>query len=135
MPIELSPEIEAELVAAANAAGMDPAAFLREAVHDKIRRNAFALSSALSERTEGELLEGINEGFPETFWVRYRDLISHRESETLTVEEQRELISLSDRVEQRTAERLDLLAELSRRRNISVRQLIAELGIHPVPVA
>lgn len=127
MPIELAPEIEKQVREAAEVAGVDPATFIQDAIAEKLRQNNFA-----RPLTEAELLERINRGFPEAFWDRYRALIALRDAETLEPEEQNELIAMTDRVEQRTAERLGYLTELSRRRGTHVRQLIAQLGLRPV---
>ncbi|GAB4460341.1 MAG: hypothetical protein OHK0029_24160 [Armatimonadaceae bacterium] len=130
MPIELSPALEADIREAAQDAGVDPATFIQEAVADKIRQNSFA-----RPLTESQLLERINAGFSEDFWNRYRHLITCRDAETLTQAEQQELVTMSDQVEVRTAERLLYLGELAKKRGITVAELMKILGIRPVPVS
>ena len=85
--------------------------------------------------SESLLLAKINEGFSEHFWTRYKNLIAKRRAETLTEEEQTELIALSDQLEERNVVRLKYLAELAKRRKTTVRQLMETLGIRPVSVS
>lgn len=80
-------------------------------------------------KEESELMERINEGLPTDVWERYHELDAKREAETLTVEEHRELIDLSDRVEQRQVERLELLSKLAEIRNTTLDALMDELGL------
>ena len=81
------------------------------------------------------VLERINQGFPESFWQLYRTLIALRDAETLTEDERRELIEMSDQLELRSADRLDYLIELAKRKNTDVRQLMTDLGMRPVSVS
>lgn len=129
LTVELPPELETQVRAAAEAEGVDISTFLREAA-------AAHLPSSLSagQMSDDELLRRIGAGFSEAVWNRYRALVIRRNARTLTGTEQQELISHTDRVEARDAERLVFLTELARRRNTSVRALIAELDLRPVAV-
>ena len=125
--LELPPELESRVQAAAEAEGLDMAAYVRETVQARL---PFHL--APSAMTERELVEEINKGFSEAFWERFRVLVRLREAGTMTDSEQREAIQMSDRTEARSVERLECLLELSSRRGKTVRQLMAEMGIGPV---
>ncbi|HVK06001.1 MAG TPA: hypothetical protein VM490_21205 [Armatimonadaceae bacterium] len=127
--IELEPDAEEKLREAAAAEGVDAATFARNAVVERLRQNSFA-----RPLTESDLLKRINRGFPESFWDRYRDLAALRDAETLTPEQQRELIAMSDQMEERAAERLQYLVQLSHLRGTSVDDLMRQLGLRPVPV-
>ncbi len=81
--------------------------------------------------TERELVEEINRGFSEAFWERFRYLVRRRRAETMTPAEQQEAISMSDRTEAWSVERLQYLLELSERRGKSVQELMTEMGIRP----
>jgi len=83
---------------------------------------------------ESTLLAEINTGFPPSFWQRYRQLIALREAETLSPQEQAELISLSDTVEEKNLQRVHRLLALAQLRHVSLESLIADLGLAPVSV-
>ena len=127
--IELPAEKEAQLQQAAVAEGVDISTFVRDALEERLRQRV-----AVRPPSEAQLLAQISEGFPDSFWSRYRTLIARRRAETLTPKEQQELIALSERLEARSVERLVSLTELARRRDVSVRTLMDELGLHPMPV-
>jgi hypothetical protein len=77
------------------------------------------------------LLSKINLGISSNEWERYHELVARRKAETLTPDEQIELIALSDRLEEVNAQRIGYLAELARLRNTSLEALIRELGLTP----
>ena len=132
LTLHLPPELERSLREEARHAGVDAETFVLEAVQSRLQQRQ---PHPVLPRAEAELLEKINEGFPEDFWARYRYLIARREQEALTPEEQAELIALSDRVEARNVQRLGYLVELARLRGVSVTNLMDQLGIGPVPVS
>jgi hypothetical protein len=78
---------------------------------------------------EAELLQQINTGPSADLWTRYHDLIHKRDAAVLTLAEQRELIELSDRIEQANASRLALAAELARLRGVALATILRDLGI------
>ena len=125
--VDLPPEIEARVHEAAEAEGVDTAAYVREAM-----AASHPFPAAPASMTEKELVEEINRGFSEVFWERFRYLVRCRQAETMTPAEQKEAISMSDRTEARDAERLQCLLELSQRRGKPVPALMAEMGIRPV---
>lgn len=87
-----------------------------------------------TDADEGQLLHEINQGFPEAFWTRYRQLIARRQDETLSPDEQSELVHLSDQVEERTLRRTQALVEPAGRRGVALDQLMAQMGIRPIPI-
>ncbi|MBV9852463.1 MAG: hypothetical protein JO250_22585 [Armatimonadetes bacterium] len=127
--VDLPPETEAQTRKVAEAEGVDVSTVLEEAL-----RAYLPTAGSPQRMTEADLLRNINLGFPEQFWRRYRELVAERRAGTLTPEQQAELITFSDRAEQRAAERLVYLTELAARRGTSVRSLMNELGIRPVRV-
>ena len=80
---------------------------------------------------EGELLQRINQSLAGAFWPRYHELIDKRRQETLTPEEYRELLALSDEAERVEVQRLLALTELARLRQKPLGKLLDELGIQP----
>jgi hypothetical protein len=77
------------------------------------------------------LLSKINLGLSSTEWERYHTLVAQRQAETLTPDEQTELIALSDRLEEANAQRIGYLAELARVRHTTLDAVMSELGLTP----
>lgn len=80
---------------------------------------------------ETELLLKINQGLPEQDTHRYQALMGKRRAGTLTPEEHRELLRLTDMAEAIQAERVRNLSELARLRRTSVSAVMDELGLQP----
>ena len=78
---------------------------------------------------ESELLLQVNQGLPTALEARCRELIPKRRNQTLTEEERRELVGLTEQVEQLQAQRAAVLAELAELRHITLAQLMHDLGI------
>jgi len=124
---DLPPEIEARVQEAAEAEGIDTAAYVGQTMAARL-----PFPAAPASMTEREFVEEINRGFSEAFWERFRFLVRRRQAETMTPAEQQEAIRMSDRTEARSVERLQCLLELSERRGKSVQELMTEMGIRPV---
>ncbi len=82
-------------------------------------------------RRESELLMKINQGLSAEVQRRYDELMDKLRNETITSAERQELLRLIDQIEQADAERLQYLIELAQLRNVSVEELMAQLGIQP----
>jgi len=89
----------------------------------------------LAERSllENDLLWRIRTAAPEAETRELHRLLQRRKSGTLTQEKQARLQTLLDEREQRGAQRLEDLTQLSRLHNMPVRQLMELLGIRPIP--
>lgn len=85
-------------------------------------------------KSETILLQQITVGLPESFWVRYRDLIAKRDAESLSATEQLELIAMSDQTEDLTVQRTSALLELAERRHVSIEALRSQFGLRPMPI-
>ena len=86
----------------------------------------------LSER-EAELLDKIYQVLPAATQQRLNELIEKRQSSSITKNELQELIALTNQVELFDAVRLEQLSELAHLRNVTLEQLIRQLGLKPVP--
>lgn len=82
-------------------------------------------------KDEATLLLKINDGVPSDIQERYDELIRKRQAETLTTDEYRELLTLTDQVEKLEAQRVEYLADLARLRGVPLVQLMEALGIQP----
>lgn len=78
---------------------------------------------------EAELLQQINQGLSPEQQLRYAELIEKRLAETLTPAEHQELMQLNQLVEQLNVTRVKNLISLAQLRQITLPQLMAELGI------
>jgi hypothetical protein len=78
---------------------------------------------------ESDLLKEINLGVSTDTWAEYHALIAKRQAETLTDEEQQQLIRISDRLEIANVRRMKALIELSDLRGRSLSTVMQELGI------
>ena len=120
--VELSPE---ELLKAVEQLSQqDLERFVSSAIALRAQRRETTLP-----RPEAELLQKINRGISPDTQKRYDELIAKRQAETLTDDEHRELLELSEQVELLEAQRLEYLAELARLRGISLIELMENLGI------
>lgn len=90
------------------------------------RRKAPSLS-----RQESLLLQKINRGLPAATQQRYDELRAKLHSETIAADEYQELLGLIDEVELADANRLQALIELAHLRNVSLAEIMDQLGIHP----
>lgn len=130
LTIEIERELEEQLRAEAARLGLDPDQYIINALEDRLRERAtLQQDAARLTQHESDLLQKINQGLPEHQWHRYNELIVKRRAETLTPEEQTELIEISDSIEQANAERIEHLAELAQLRHAPLENLMRELGI------
>ncbi len=128
--IQIPPELEQHLQAAADQAGISPDTYIL-----RLLQQALSISDTVGQRlsnSEAELIQRINTSLSQIEWNRYHSLLSKRQAESLTPDEHAELIALSDQIEQINAGRIQDLAELAQIRNTSVNSLIAELGLKPI---
>jgi hypothetical protein len=92
----------------------------------RARRHSACLAPA-----EADLLQRINQGLPPSQQERYQELIAKRQAQTLTTEDHRELLQLTDQAELVQANRAAALVALAQLRGISVDDLIRDLGLRP----
>ena len=80
-------------------------------------------------KREAELLQLINRGVPTKARQRYNALNNKLHAETITDEEHQELLGLIEQVKQADVERLRNLVELARLRQLSLDELMDQLGL------
>ena len=116
-----------ELIKAANQLNeSDLNRFLQQVVTLRTQRKASVLSVE-----EAQLLAKINQAIPATLQEQYQRLRTKREEESLTSQEHSQLIELSKQIEQLSAERLEALATLAQLRQVSLSELMSQLGLAP----
>jgi len=80
-------------------------------------------------KEEAELLKKINAGLPVEIHQRYRTLRVKRQKETLTDVEYKELLSLTETIEDFDVQRLQWLIQLAKLRDITLNELTKQLGL------
>ncbi len=78
---------------------------------------------------ETELLLKINQGFAPAPQQRYDELLEKRDARTLTPAEYQELLDLTDQVEAFNVERVQAMADLARLRQVSLPEVMRQLGL------
>ena len=131
--LNLEPELDMQVRREAAKRGLDINEYVVHAVEACVRRDQKKAIPCLSKK-ESRLLQHINVGLPQETWQRYRALIDKRRDEDLTSDEHKELIQLSDHLEQLNVSRMKHLVELAQVRSLPVRVLMQQLGITPTNV-
>ncbi len=123
--LELPPELVLQFQLAARMQGKDLSTFLLDSARQQLRRDVLPESDA-------QLLETINKPIPAE-WRTQRDaLIAEKSHRELTATELDSLTRLIDDIEMANAQRWGCIAELARRRAVSLQQIANELQI-PLP--
>jgi len=97
-------------------------------VQDLLRLQARRQAPVLPHN-EAELLQQINQGLTSEQQIRYARLIEKRLAETLTPTEHQELMQFNQIMEQRNVMRLKSMISLAQLRQITLPQLMTQLGI------
>ena len=82
-------------------------------------------------KREAELLQLINRGIPPKARQRYDELNDALSAENITDAEHQELLGLIEQVKQADVERLHHLIELAQLRQLSLDELMNQLGLRP----
>jgi len=84
------------------------------------------------KKDESELLIKINQSLPQELEELYLTLIEKRDQETLTNAEYDKLLELTETVEKHEVQRLEYLIQLANIRQISLTDLITQMGLKPI---
>src|SRR6185436_17686073 len=126
IPIEAQISTEQLLRAVERLPPDDLAAFVAEVVALHAQRGAPHLG-----QQETALLLQINQGIPADMRRRVDELVARRQAESITADELRELMQLTEQIEQQDAARLAALLELALLRRTTLGELMNTLGITP----
>ncbi len=122
LTIDITPKLGTKLKELVVKKGLDLDHFVNELLEKQLQ----SISSK-----EDELLLKINLGISEEKWTTYYRLIEKRKAETLTSIEHQQLIDISNEIEIANAERIKHLVELAQLREVSLKDLMHDLGIKP----
>ena len=128
MIVEIASDLEPILKAEAGKAGIDPVAYMEHLLRKALPAGAPAVGESVSAQ-ETSLLKRINQGFSPDQMVRYRELVRKRQEEAISPEEWHELENCTARLEHFQTDRMQSLSKLAQLRNVSVRDLMAQLEI------
>ena len=131
MVVTLKPERENWLTEEAEREGVSPEEIVRRAAET---RWAVAHRAPRLSGSESKLLEKINEGFPEEFWQRFRELREELNAGTIEDAEYQEYLHYIEETETRNVERLESLLQLSQLRGVTLQETMNQLGIAPVKI-
>jgi hypothetical protein len=81
--------------------------------------------------TEAQLLQRINLGFTEDWWLGYRALIAERQAETITEKALAQLVEMSEALELANVKRIEAITELAELRGCSIETVMIDLGLGP----
>jgi hypothetical protein len=101
--------------------------FIEQIIQVKAQRIAPSLSTK-----ESELLIKINQDLPQELRHIYQNLMEKRNQENLTESEYQQLLELTEQVEKYQAQRLEYLTQLAQMRQISLTNLITQMGLQPI---
>lgn len=101
--------------------------FIEQIIQVKAQRIAPSLSTK-----ESELLIKINQDLPQELRHIYQNLMEKRNQEILTKSEYQQLLELTEQVEKYQAQRLEYLTQLAQMRQISLTNLITQMGLQPI---
>jgi hypothetical protein len=123
--LDVPPELEGQLRQAARRQGVDLAAFLLDSARQRLRPD-------ILPEPEATLLQVINAPVAPEARSERDALLAEQDRRDLTIEEQETLTRRIDEVELANAERWRCIAELARRRGLSLSEIAGELEI-PLP--
>ena len=101
--------------------------FIEKVLQFKAQKVASSL-----KKDESELLIKINQSLPQDLEELYLTLIEKRDQETLTNAEYHKLLALTETVEKHEVQRLEYLIQLANIRQISLADLITQMGLKPI---
>ncbi|MBE9094772.1 STAS/SEC14 domain-containing protein [Tychonema sp. LEGE 07203] len=104
---------------------------LEQFIEQVLQFHAQKIAPSLSAK-ESELLIKINQDLPQELRELYQILLEKRERETLTESEYQQLLESTEQVEKYQAQRLEYLTQLAQIRQISLTNLITQMGLQPI---
>ena len=129
LTLEITPELESALQQEAARLGVDTQAFVLHSLQESLGSMIRSARAKVLSAEETALLQEINQGLPSEIWRRYDELKARRDEAELTPAEHREIIAISDRIEDMNVHRMESVLELARLRKVTVESLVKDLGL------
>jgi hypothetical protein len=126
--IDLPQVIEQQLIQEAFQKGISLDSYLATVLKQVVYKSR--QKKAKRNLSESAILKHINLSVTEAEWTEYRRLIALRE--TISEPEYAHLIALGDKIEAANVQRLKYLVQLAQLRQVSLQQVMNDLGIKPV---
>lgn len=127
--VDLTPELEQQIRTMAAQMGMAPDMYIAEIMREQFKLTVASSAPQASAR-ETQLLLLINRSLSGIDWSRYHDLITKQQEHSLQPHEHKELISLTDAIEQANVERIAAAVELAQLRHTSLETILRTLGLN-----
>jgi hypothetical protein len=128
LPVTLPNELEQFLRTQAHRLGVPIETLLSRTIEE--RWSAASRAPSLSSY-ETELLLKLQNAFPLEQTQEYLALCRRSDESTITDAERERLLALIEQRDLQNEERLKTLGELARLRGVTLREVMAQLGIHP----
>ena len=80
---------------------------------------------------EQPLLAEVDKGFSDTWWANYRALVARRDEGTIAPDEMRELMALTDTLEEVNVRRMACFASASKLLGMSLDELMEKAHLKP----
>lgn len=132
LTVTLPPEVQSKIEEQAAREGLTAAEIAARVLQAQFATAPVRVKAPRLSPHETELFTVINDGFPEEFWGRYRELRARLHAETMTEQEQGEFLGLNDRLEEKNARRIEALGELAKLRGTTLRGIMEKLGVGPI---
>ena len=130
LTIELPSNIEQQLRQGATQKGISLENYLLQLLsHATSSPKKQVKKKPISELSENELLQKINLDITEAEWMTYHRLTALRKAEKITESDYAQLIQLGEKIENANVVRLKYLVALSKKRNVSLDKVMADLGL------
>ncbi len=127
--IQLSPELQKRLQQRADKAGLKIDRFINQILEEKTELKDKSVD--LAKKQEAVLLRKINTGFNAEFWEKYAVLVQKRNTASLSDAEYKNLLLVSNQIEEANARRIENLIKLAALKKMDLDVLMAKLGIAP----
>ena len=125
--IQINPSLENRLREKAVKHGVGINQFISQFLENSFGRETPSQPSVTQR--EATLLQQVNLDIAPENWAIYLNLKEKRQKETITDNELKQLIELTNDIELANARRITVLAELAQIRNVPLRVLMEQLGL------
>jgi hypothetical protein len=134
LTIPLRPEVQDRIREQAEREGATPEEVAARALEAQFGTASVRVKMPRLSKRETELFRIINDGFPEEFWTRYKELRAEFDARTIGEADRQELIGMTSQVDAMNVRRMESLSELAQIRGTTLPAIMQKLGIGPVQI-